>query len=814
MASIPHPKNPSAKTTDDKNKGQLTAQNLSQSDKLNGKAANYFFWPILASGINLIVNLVAAITEDFGHGHLYAVLISFAAIGILFFTEKLARRGRLISALGIMSVVTALESIISAAVTSFGGIVTVFTPILAFVLILPVLQSKMAQRLAFFNSLITVIVATLLIFRGAHDESDNYLTVFMLVAGVTIILIGVFRVLTQHQFFMTKAISDLQISNQSRGELAKQLRLQSEKLQERSSRLETLNDVTQNVMRQLTMDDMLSYIMRRAADLVQANHTSVLLQDREGENLIIHYGTGLFRALRGNRLTKFDNNLAIHVWQTGKTEVINDYAHSAYRASAFSQYGLIAVCVTPLIHNKKVIGVLEFANNRDGAYFSDEHVTLLNQLSHLASIAYANSALYAQVQTERDVARRVMKTMGQGLSLIGKNGNINYVNPALTSLLGYHPDELVGQPFDNLFAEEQWADQPRYQRTHQSQAFSGQYLLRRKDGTTVPSLISYPPQMVESLLDETVCVFTDLTQIKSFQDKMKEARDQALHMVELKTGFLATVSHELRTPLHSIEGYLELLLDTRLDEEQKSYAQTAFDASVNLNEIINEVLDFSKLEGKAMQLQLAAGSVKAVLETVVATLNSKAMQKNLFLNFDVTPQVPQQLMIDSQRLRQILLNLAGNAIKFTQEGGVQIRVQPQSVTDGAITLLFSVIDTGIGISKNDQERIFQPFMQADSTATRSFGGTGLGLAIVKSLVELMGGEVGVQSETGKGSRFWFTVVAPIIVDTTRKPIVSDPIITKLPPLPAKDHSNRLSVSAAPATITDIQLIAPTVVAEA
>ena len=112
----------------------------------------------------------------------------------------------------------------------------------------------------------------------------------MLVAGVTIILIGVFRVLTQHQFLMAKAISDLQISNQSRGELAKQLRLQSEKLQERSSRLETLNDVTQNVMRQLTMDDMLSYIMRRAADLVQANHTSVLLQDREGENLIIHYG--------------------------------------------------------------------------------------------------------------------------------------------------------------------------------------------------------------------------------------------------------------------------------------------------------------------------------------------------------------------------------------------------------------------------------------------------------------------------------------------------------------------------------------------
>ncbi len=809
MASIPHPKNPSAKTTDDKNKGQLTAQNLSQSDKFS-KAVNYFFWPIVASSINILVNIVAAIAEDFEDGHLFAAAISFVAIGILLFSRKLAQRGHLIPALGIMSIVTALDSIFSAVITTYGGIVTMLAPILVFVLILPVLQSKIAQRLALFNSIVTIIVASLLITRGLHDEAGNNATVLMLVTGVIVILVGVFRVLTQHQFFMAKAIADLQISNQSRGDLAKQLRLQSEKLQERSSRLEILNDVTQNVMRQLTMDDMLSYIMRRAADLVQANHTSVLLQDREGENLTIHYGTGLFRALRGNRLTKFDNNLAIHVWQTGKTEVTNDYGHSAYRSSAFSQYGLISVCVTPLIHNKKVIGVLEFANNRDGAYFSDEHVTLLNQLSHLASIAYANSALYAQVQTERDVARRVMKTMGQGLSLIGKNGNINYVNPALASLLGYNPDELVGQPFDNLFAEEQWADQPRYQRTHQSQAFSGQYLLRRKDGTTVPSLISYPPQMVESLLDETVCVFTDLTHIKSFQDKMKEARDQALHMVELKTGFLATVSHELRTPLHSIEGYLELLLDTRLDEEQKSYAQTAFDASVNLNEIINEVLDFSKLEGKAMQLQLAAGSVKAVLETVVATLNSKAMQKNLFFNFDVTPQVPQQLMIDSQRLRQILLNLAGNAIKFTQEGGVQIRVQPQSVTDGAITLLFSVIDTGIGISKNDQERIFQPFMQADSTATRSFGGTGLGLAIVKSLVELMGGEVGVQSETGKGSRFWFTVVAPIIVDTTRKSIVSDPIITKLPPLPAKDHSNRLLVAAAPATITDIQLIAPAV----
>ncbi|MCW1967868.1 MAG: ATP-binding protein [Anaerolineae bacterium] len=737
----------------------MTTQHAMQS-----KVSSFFFWPIVASLVNIAINLTTLVTEgdfDDEHLHLPAILVSLVTVGVILLAQRIAARGQLIRGLGIMSVVVAIDSAFGAYATTYGGIVSMLAPLLVFMLTLRVIHTKTARRLAFVNAFFSIIVAVIVIIHALSDEADNTFTVALLIIGVIILMSAIFYVLMQHQFFITKTISELQTSNHARGEMAKQLKLQSEKLQERSSRLETLNDVTQNAMRQLSMDDMLPYIMRRAADLVQATHSSILLQDRGGENLIFHYGSGFFRTMRGQRFTKFDHNLAVQVWQSGQLEYANDCDSVDSCAASMKQFGITAIIASPLIHNKQTVGVMVFTHNQNGKTFSDEQITLINQLSQLASLAYGNSVLYAQVQTERDKARRVMKTMGQGMALVNKNGNINYANPALSSLLGYEIDELNGKPFDNLFAEEKWSEQPLYQRTHDAQAFSGQYLLCHKDGSHVAALISYPPQMVEGSLDETVCVFTDLTQIKAFQDKMKEARDQALHMVELKTSFLATVSHELRTPLHSIEGYLELLLDTPLDEEQNSYAKTAFDASVNLNDIINEVLDFSKLDSKAMQLQLAAGSVKTVVENVVATLNSKAMQKNLFLNLDVSSQVPSQLMIDSQRLRQILINLAGNAIKFTQQGGVQIRVQPQAISDGAITLLFSVIDTGVGISKNDQQRIFQPFMQADNTATRAFGGTGLGLAIVKSLVELMGGEVGVQSEVGNGSRFWFTIVSPV-----------------------------------------------------
>jgi signal transduction histidine kinase len=281
--------------------------------------------------------------------------------------------------------------------------------------------------------------------------------------------------------------------------------------------------------------------------------------------------------------------------------------------------------------------------------------------------------------------------------------------------------------------------------------------------------------MVDGFVEETVCVFTDLTKIKKFQDELRDARDQALKMAEMRSSFLATVSHELRTPLHSIEGYIELLLDTPLDEEQRNFAKTAFEASVNLNEIINEVLDFSKLEGKAMELALAPNNVKKILEGAVSTLNANAMQKNLWLTYDIATNVPQTVMLDAQRLRQILVNLIGNALKFTKSGGVQVKVQTQAISDVAVRLLFSVIDTGIGIGKEDQQRIFQPFKQVENSTTRSISGTGLGLAIVKNLVELMGGEVGVQSEIGKGSRFWFTIQAPTIQPKDEKILESVPL---------------------------------------
>ena len=240
------------------------------------------------------------------------------------------------------------------------------------------------------------------------------------------------------------------------------------------------------------------------------------------------------------------------------------------------------------------------------------------------------------------------------------------------------------------------------------------------------------------------------------------ARDEAEAATRAKSDFLASMSHEIRTPIHGIFGMTELALDTTVDEERREFIQRARACAESLLNVINDILDFSRIEADRVVLEQAAFDPRAVLDGVLDTLSAEVGGKGLELIGCVDDAVPATLIGDPGRLRQVLVNLAGNAVKFTEAGEVVIRLAPAAsagdgAVDGAFILRGVVRDTGIGIAREDQARIFEAFAQADSSTTRRYGGTGLGLAITQRLVGLMGGSVDLKSEPGTGSRFGFTV---------------------------------------------------------
>ncbi len=369
-----------------------------------------------------------------------------------------------------------------------------------------------------------------------------------------------------------------------------------------------------------------------------------------------------------------------------------------------------------------------------------------------------------------EVIRNLSEAMEQAHSaimIVDLESRIEYANRGLCQQIGYNRRELIGRKWRDFqvteTAEATLADLVATVRA--GRPWEGEWFNRRKSGDTYPVRgVVTPVRGRDGQLACFVAVFDDVTETKRREAELREAIDAARAGDRAKSQFLATMSHEVRTPLNGIVGFASLLLDTPLSSEQREYVQTIRMSTETLIQLTGDILDFARIESGRLKLNPAACDPRDCVEDALDLVAAKAFEKDLQLLHRVADNVPGTIVADGGRLRQVLVNLAGNAVKFTERGEVEIAVRRIGGGADDCVLEFAVRDTGIGIEPEHHAKLFRAFSQVDDSTTRRYGGTGLGLAISRNLVELMDGTIGLQSSAGRGSTFTFTVRVPTGAD--------------------------------------------------
>jgi PAS domain S-box-containing protein len=372
-----------------------------------------------------------------------------------------------------------------------------------------------------------------------------------------------------------------------------------------------------------------------------------------------------------------------------------------------------------------------------------------------------------------DRYRAIMDAAVDAIVIADHLGEIQAFNHAAENIFGYAADEAIGRNITFLMPEGEQLRHDGYVAAYRETGVRKIIGVReviglRKDGTTVSLDLTIAEwrdaagrQRFTGIMRDVMERNLQARQLRDATEIAQQARLEAESASRAKTEFLAVMSHEIRTPLTSISGFVDLLTHTDgLNAQQSRYIELVQAANAALLAIVNDILDFSKVEAGRMELERRPFRIAGLIEDAIAIVAPNASAKNLTLRTAIDLNVPEWLMGDDARLRQVLLNLLSNAIKFTEKGAIMIHARSEVSADARERIRFSVTDTGLGISPDLQYRLFKKFSQADTSMNRLHGGTGLGLAICKQLVELMDGQIGIHSDVGQGSTFWFTASLP------------------------------------------------------
>jgi PAS domain S-box-containing protein len=366
-----------------------------------------------------------------------------------------------------------------------------------------------------------------------------------------------------------------------------------------------------------------------------------------------------------------------------------------------------------------------------------------------------------KAEAQNAMLSMVASSTTSGVVINDKWGKVEWVNKAFEKITGYSFEDAQGRPLGDVLKGELTDMSIIYKSrefSRNKQSFEVDLLVYRKDGQ--PLWISVINSVIldkDGAVDKYIEVIIDITAKKKAEMELIAAKEEALQLSRAKDMFISVMSHEIRTPLNAVIGMSHLLLDDNTEEIRRENLGILKFSAENLMTLINNVLDFTKIETGNIELERMPVELHELVQSIASSMQFNASEKKIYIKYNIDGAVPQSIIGDRTRLCQVLLNLMGNAVKFTEEGGVTIDLQVIGQTDSYVKIRFAISDTGIGIANDKINTIFESFKQAESSTSRKYGGTGLGLAITKKLIELHGAEIHVDSVPGKGSTFWFTI---------------------------------------------------------